>query len=54
MEEAICEAGLEEVKEYLLKRNNMVTLYISMQLIMDLCEEAMWRLGGTHVSKWWW
>ena len=47
------EAGLEEVKEYVLRRHNMVAQYISTRTIMKLCEGAVHR-PGTRVSKRWW
>ena len=39
------EAGLEEVKAYVLKRQNTAVQYISVQPIMDLCEEVAGRTG---------
>ena len=53
LEEAMREAGLEEVTEYITWRQNKVTCYIATRTIMDLCEEAVKR-PGTRVSKRWW
>ena len=46
------EAGMEKVEEYILRRHNTVAQYIATWLILDLCEEAVRRLG-TRVSKRW-
>ena len=53
LEEAIQEAGLEEVEAYVLRRKNMVAQYIVMRPIMDLCKEAV-RRPRTWVKKRWW
>ena len=47
------EAWLEEAKEYVLRRHNMVAHYIATRPIIDFCEEAVWR-PGTWVGKIWW
>ena len=52
-EEVIWESGLEEVEEYVLRRYNTVAQYIAMRSILDLCEEAVRKLG-TQVSKRFW
>ena len=44
---------MEEVKAYILRRQNTVEQYIVTQPIMDLYEEAVLR-PGTRVSKRWW
>ena len=53
MEESKWEVGMEKVEEYVLKMHNMVTHYIATRTILDLCEEAEWKIG-TWVSKRWW
>ena len=45
MEEAIWDAGLEEVEAYVLMNHNTVVYYIATRPILDLCEEAVWRTG---------
>ena len=47
------EAGLEEVEAYALRRYNNFSQYISMRLIMDLCEEAVHRTGRQVLKRWW-
>ena len=47
------EVVLEEVEAYVLRRQNTAAQYISMQPILDLCEEELWW-PGTRVSKRWW
>ena len=37
----------------ILRRQNTVAHYIVMRLLLDLCEEAVRRMG-TRVSKCWW
>ena len=44
-EKAMRGEGLEEVGEYVLRRQNTVALYITMRKILDLCEEAVRRPG---------
>ena len=46
------EAELEIVEEYVMKRQNTAAQYIVKRQIMDLCEEAVRRLGA-QVSKRW-
>ena len=44
------EAGLEEVEEYITRRQNTIAQYIVTRPILDLCEESV-RRPGTWVSK---
>ena len=53
MEEAMVEAGLQEVETYIACRQNTVAQYIVTRPIMDLCLEEEQR-PGTMVSQWWW
>ena len=48
--EVMQEAGLEEVEQYVVRRQNTVAQYITTRLIMDLCEAAV-RRPGKRVSK---
>ena len=50
LEEAMWEAGLEEVDVYVLMRQNMIAQYIVTQPILYLYEEAV-RRSGAWVSK---
>ena len=45
--------GMEEVEEYIMRRQNMVAQYNVTRPIMDLCDELVRRLG-TQVSNQWW
>ena len=45
MMEAIREAGLEEVDTYIMRRQNKDDQYIVTRPIIELCEEALQRLG---------
>ena len=47
------EAGLEDMREYVLKSQNMAARYIAMLTILDLCEETV-RMPGAWVTKRWW
>ena len=44
---------MEELEEYIPRSQNTVAQYISVRLIMVLCEEAVQQMG-TRVSKWLW
>ena len=44
---------MEQVEKYIPQKQNMVAHYIAIHLIMDLCEEAVWR-PVVRFSKWWW
>ena len=43
--EAMWDAGLEEVKEYILQRKNTVIQFNATRTILDLCEEEMRQTG---------
>ena len=45
LEEAMREAGLEDVEAYVLMRQNTVAQYIAMRTILDLCKEVVQRQG---------
>ena len=47
------EAGVEEVEEFVLRRQNTAAHYILMRLIMDLCEETVQIPGMWVVKRWW-
>ena len=47
------ELRFEEMKEYVLNRQNTVVQYIEMRPILDLCKETV-RMQGTCVVKRWW
>ena len=47
------EAGFEDIREYILKRQNLVAQYIVAQPILDLCEEMV-RRSGVRVARRWW
>ena len=47
------EAGFEEIRVYILKRQNMVAQYIVTRPILDLCERELWN-PGAWVSWIWW
>ena len=44
------EAVFEEMRAYLLKRQNTVAQYIAAQPILDLCEETV-RRSGVRVAR---
>ena len=47
------EAGFEEIRHSVTRRQNMVAQYIATRPILDLCEKAT-RQPGARVSWWWW
>ena len=47
------EVVLEEIGVYILKMQNTVTQYITMQPILDLCERSVQRLGAWFYRRWW-
>ena len=53
LEDAMAEAGLQEVETYISCRHNTVEQYITTRPIMDLCLAAKLR-PGTRVEMWWW
>ena len=53
LEEAIENARLQEVDKNVSIHQNIVTQFISIRPIMDLCLAAERRMGA-RVSNWWW
>ena len=49
----MAEAGFEEIRTYVMKRQNIVAHYIATQPILNLCERSDWR-PGAWVSWLWW
>ena len=47
------EAGLERIRKYIMRRQNMVVQYIATRLILDLCERSA-RRPRARVSHQWW
>ena len=47
------EAGLERIRKYIMRRQNMVVQYIATRLILDLCERFT-RRPRARVSHQWW
>ena len=47
------EAGLQTMEEYIRKRKNTVTQYISTRSLLDLFEGSE-RAPGARVGMWWW
>ena len=47
------EVGFEATEEYIHKRQSMVTQFIAMWSLLDLCEE-MDRTTGAQVGMRWW
>ena len=47
------EKGFEEIGVYITRRQNTVTQYIATRLILDLCEQSIWRPGAWVSWKWW-
>ena len=46
-------AGMEEVEEYIMQRQNTVIQYNSTQPLLDQCEEEV-QQTGMWVYEWWW
>ena len=53
LEDAMAEAGLQEVETYVSRRQNTVAQFIATRPIMDLCLATEQR-PGPRVSKRWW
>ena len=51
LEEAMVESIIEEIRAYVMRRQNTVAQYIATRLILDLCERSVWR-PGVWVSWW--
>ena len=47
------EVGFEEIRVYILKRQNAVAQYIATQNIIDLCKRSVQRPGAWVYRKWW-
>ena len=53
LEDAIAEAGFQEVDTYISRRQNTVTQFIVTRPIMDLCLVAERRPGSRGAKRWW-
>ena len=53
LEDAIAEAGFQEVDTYISRRQNTVTQFIVTRPIMDLCLVAERRPGSRVTKRWW-
>ena len=53
MEDAMEEAGLLEVENYVSRHQNTVTQFIATRTILDLCLVEERRMGS-RVANWWW
>ena len=53
MEDAMTEAGLQEVEIFISCHQNTMVQYIATRPIIDLCLAEKWKLGP-RVSMWWW
>ena len=47
------EAGFEGIRKAVTRRQNTVAQYITTRPILDLCEEAMQRVGARVSWRWW-
>ena len=47
------EAGFEEIRKYIMRRQNTVAQYIATQPILDLCEWSARRPGARMSRRWW-
>ena len=52
LEEAMWGAGFDNMEAYVLINQNTVAQYIKTPPILELCEEAMWRLGMWLSKRW--
>ena len=52
LEDAMAEAGLQEVETYVSRRQNTVAQYIVNRPIMDLCLVAKWMPGPRVAMRW--
>ena len=50
---AMEEAGFEEIRVYITRRQNTVAQYIATRPILDLCERSVRRLGAWVYQRWW-
>ena len=53
LSEAMAEAGFEDSRTYVTRRQNNVAQYILTQPIMDLCAWSAQRPGGWVSWRWW-
>ena len=53
LEEALAEAGLQEVETYVSQCQNKVAQFIATRPIMDLYLAAAQRLGSSVAKRWW-
>ena len=53
LEEAMAEAGLQEVDTYVSRHQNTVAKFIATRPIMDLCLAAARSMGSMVSNKWW-
>ena len=53
LEEAMAEAGLQEVDTYISRHQNTMAQYIASRPIMDLCLAAKQRPGPRVEMRWW-
>ena len=51
--DAMREAGIEEIKTYIYRRNNAVLQYIATHPILELCLEEEGRSGSRVPNQWW-
>ena len=49
----MAEAGLQEVENYVSRRQNTVAKYIATRPIMELCLTAKRRPGSRSAMRWW-
>ena len=53
LEEEMAEAGFEEIRTDVTRRQNTVAQYIAARPILDLCERFDWRPGEWVSHQWW-
>ena len=53
LEGAMKEAGLTDIRTYILRRQNTVAQYIATRTLLDLCEGARAREGAKVPLRWW-
>ena len=53
LEEAMAEAGLQEVEAYISHHQNTVTHFINTRPIMDLCLASARSPGSRVANRWW-
>ena len=50
---AMSEAGFEEIRTYVTRRQNTVAQYITKRPILKLCERSDWMPGAWLYQRWW-